>query len=657
MNTVECPLGPRCDTSSKRHRAGSKVLEEHTAQARESAIEKTLDTGAPTPLSVSGDEGSPATEREFSPQAAEEVLRLVNDPNFNDELSDALKDYNRWGGIAGAARKRYRANLNRSGEVSDDEFREAFLDYSDKSIERSVVYSRVVEEEEHQLEEIEDAIGEFSPVEKRNGSRLGFARRIGSAEIGSEERSALLKEGISGYDAIKAMGLTPWVDYKTGRATMSEPHFIELNQSFVVAHKNEAPEKNATDFDARRRSAWRDVMLAAHLTELPEGSTVRMDTGVFKREGSEFGLAAPDGVTTGPDGNGLIYTYVSDNSYDWRRGVPFAERARALYELDVTGADFADVLARVEGQYQWYRIGRGDTLDGHPEGIRVSDCMRNVQQTWDKVKEGPVSNRRKIADTDYDRDLAINNMYGLFGGSKEEIKSELMDRVSRGEDTDTAVRSMIGDRWSRSAMGSIASIDGETASAEKLYKNERGEMYAPAFAPELDNWIDTGIVVHDSSGKKVDELNVLHGLDPRIESLNGTGAEDVHRISPEMVRGKKPFKDDYHETKRKLDSSDVILVHNDKFESPRLGGYIPSTRKSRPEGDKRWFDSAWLTRHFMEQPAEQREFYDGSLNSLVVDTGGSYDGAHRAHRDAEMTIEAVEKVFAKDGWWRTIPGE
>ena len=105
MNTVECPLGSKCNTSSKRHRAGSKVLEEHTAQARVTATEKATDTGAPAPVSVSSDEDIIVGEKEFNPQAADEVLRLVNDPNFNDELSDALKDYNRWGGISGAARK------------------------------------------------------------------------------------------------------------------------------------------------------------------------------------------------------------------------------------------------------------------------------------------------------------------------------------------------------------------------------------------------------------------------------------------------------------------------------------------------------------------------------------------------------------------------
>lgn len=659
MTTVDCPLGQKCDTVSKKHKAGSAVLKEHTKQAKALAHSGETETVAPAPSPRTPEavnESNPgASARPFNQQAAWEVLDTVNSPYFNADLDDAFRKHGKWGGISGAARKRYKQALNNSQDVSDEEFRKIYLDLNDKAIEHALAYEEVKEAEVAQLDEIDDALGEFSAVEHYDGNRLGYTELIGEAKLGTKERSALLKEGINGWDAIRAMGITPWIDYKTGYATESEPHFVEMGQGRIAYHKNEDPMENASEFDARRHNTWKEVMLAAHLTELPEGSTIRSTDGVFKRKGSKFGLAAPDGVITGPNGNGLVYTYVSDSKYDWRRGVPLAEKARALYELEVTGADFADVLARVEGNYQGFRIWRGESLDGQPDGIRVEDKLPMIADTWEKAKQGPQPTRRKIGDTEYEREVAVDNMHGLFGGDRDEIKRELDRRIELDQDTDSAVREMIGQRWSRQSMGRIASIDGEVASAHIGFKTEAGEFPKDAFSPEFENWIETGIVSHDSNGNRVGEVNSLHGLDPRLEKVNGTGAEDVHHISVEMVRDKDTFPDDTAQTERELNAADVIMAHNAKFESPRLGGYIPSTRRQRPGGGKRWLDSAWITRHFMESAPQQREFLDGSLNALVVDTGGSYEGAHRAYNDAEMTMDAIEKVFAKDQWWNTVP--
>jgi DNA polymerase III epsilon subunit-like protein len=138
----------------------------------------------------------------------------------------------------------------------------------------------------------------------------------------------------------------------------------------------------------------------------------------------------------------------------------------------------------------------------------------------------------------------------------------------------------------------------------------------------------------------------MHGADQRILDHNGTGAEAVHHISPEMIADEPRLQD--RETRKRVHKAlvdgDVIVAHNVNFEQKHLFHHMPALKQST-----KWLDTAWLARHFM--PAEVDGVKrNGKLETFSEDNGVPYVNAHRAAEDADMMIDAMTAFFGKKGW-------
>lgn len=320
-------------------------------------------------------------------------------------------------------------------------------------------------------------------------------------------------------------------------------------------------------------------------------------------------------------------------------------RARALYSAHVLGAPEAVVTALVGGQPKEFRYAVASaTVEDVAEGTSFIHAVSEVPSNREAMRKGaaePRAHRCRMKDSEReDVSAAESNLAALLPHmGRAAVKRELAERKGRGQDLDTAVRGMLAENFSREKMGTLSGVDGETAGIFPG-RDKRG------FDPEYADWIETGIVRHDATGTEVSRFEKLHGVHPTILSVNGTGAQDIHNISPEMVAGKTRFDEDHDDVRDELLAGDVLVAHNVVFEKKHLTAVIPELSTARP-----WLDTQWLAKHFM--PAELSK--DGRtglrLQHFVEDLGGTYEDAHRAGADTAMMMSSLEKFFAQPNWW------
>ena len=193
---------------------------------------------------------------------------------------------------------------------------------------------------------------------------------------------------------------------------------------------------------------------------------------------------------------------------------------------------------------------------------------------------------------------------------------------------DAAVRSLLHEAFDATKLGRMVGVDGETAAITSSGGDRQ-------FSPLFSDWIETGFAITTSNGIEVHQK--FHGVDPRIMSINGTGAQHIHGISPDDVKGLPKLTDDPEWVRSYLASADIIVAHNAKFEKKFLETVAFDITSTRP-----WLDTLWLTKHFMPDLTGRDR---NKLEDFVTGNGVAYVNAHRAHNDAQMMMEALIRFF------------
>lgn len=570
--------------------------------------------------------------------------------------------------------------LNATNQAADDR--------QNASLDAYAARMHYESEEDRMAARLREAIPSGNANSDHKSMALGDAELLTITEEGSAEWLNARNTGIGGSEILSAMGLK---DYVKANGTLSE--MSDKDQSYwmadaLVKKSHTAAEDEAdrsTTGAAARGHAWEPVLRAQYALEHPEVDVACGKQTWKGRDGEEsYQTLNVDGIIRNPKTHrpeGLLECKNSDVSEKWDDGVPVGYRAQVLSYLDATNLEYADLVARVDGENRTYRISKNDPVSGVEGTPTFADYKPRVEAAWSTLRSHQptmqklesdalaagatpeeakgvmaaanplaVSRRRDIEDTSYALSTAAKNMEGLGLGSREALASEISARRELGEDgkplpgsTDRAVRAIVAERFDRKKMGRVVGVDGETASAvayDPSFNDPR------AFSPMYSDWIETGVVYQDADGTKHGKESILHGADQRILDLNGTGAEDVHHISPEMIAGKPRLADP--ETRKRVHTAladgDVIVAHNVNFEQKHLFHHLPALKSS-----SKWLDTAWLTRHFMPEEVGGKA-RGGSLKDFTEDNGGQYRNAHRAAEDAEMMVDAMGAFFERENW-------
>lgn len=556
------------------------------------------------------------------------------------------------------------------------------------ALDAYVARTRYEAEEDRMAAKLVEAVPSGNANSDYKSMGLGDAELLAITEEGSAEWLNTRNTGIGGSEMLAAMGLK---DYVKKDGTLSE--MSDKDKGYWLAETlakkshtvTEDEADRATTGAAARGHAWEPVLRAQYSLDHPE---VEVSCGkqTWKgRDGEEsYQTINVDGIIRNAKtgrAEGLLECKNSDVDEKWENGVPVGYRAQVLSYLDATNLEYADLVARVNGDVRTYRINKDDPVSGVEGTPTFADYKPRVEEAWSTIRShqpamqklesdalaagatpqeaqavmaagNPLATprRRDIEDSAYALTTAVKNMEGLGLGDRDSLAEEVKSRRELGEDgkplpgsTDRAVRAIIAERFDRKKMGRVVGVDGETATAvahDPSFSDPR------AFSPMYSDWIETGVVYQDADGTKHGKESILHGADQRILDLNGTGAEDVHHISPEMIADKPRLADP--DTRRKvhtaLTDGDVIVAHNVNFEQKHLFHHFPTLKSS-----SKWLDTAWLARHFMPEEVGGKS-RGGSLKDFTEDNGGQYLNAHRAAEDAEMMVDAMSSFFGRKDW-------
>lgn len=164
-----------------------------------------------------------------------------------------------------------------------------------------------------------------------------------------------------------------------------------------------------------------------------------------------------------------------------------------------------------------------------------------------------------------------------------------------------------------------------------------------SFNKKVGNIIeDAETVVNMSTGEIISSSGELFGLPPAIYDTLGTGAEEVHNITREMVKDKPLYGEENpnRTTDFIMENGGVMVAHNSQFE---IGYYMsnePKFAKAYANGDIRVVDTMDYARYTMPSAKTNK------LEDFANNNGVAYRNAHRAEMDTQMTATALYHYFA-----------
>lgn len=141
---------------------------------------------------------------------------------------------------------------------------------------------------------------------------------------------------------------------------------------------------------------------------------------------------------------------------------------------------------------------------------------------------------------------------------------------------------------------------------------------------------------------RVETDTFLLDADENLKKLAGTGAQQVHNISEEMIEGKPKFSDtSIQEQMLSVVNNSVLVAHQVNFENTQLSyslkGYAGRWRDT--------LDTKDVMTYFIKTP----EGAGNRMQDMVHLTGGTYgDEAHRALADVQMMRKAFQAVVQGD---------
>lgn len=147
--------------------------------------------------------------------------------------------------------------------------------------------------------------------------------------------------------------------------------------------------------------------------------------------------------------------------------------------------------------------------------------------------------------------------------------------------------------------------------------------------------IEVGIVKRFPDGT-FERKQRLYGVPDDLLEHSGTGAEDIHRITPEMVAGMKPLVSDRDAMAELIGEirGSVLVAHNATFEKGQLSHSVPGFGEALRDGKIEVLDTMRVCKYFITTSTNtNKDFVEG--------TGGEYNGGHRAANDAAMTLNAL----------------
>ena len=223
-------------------------------------------------------------------------------------------------------------------------------------------------------------------------------------------------------------------------------------------------------------------------------------------------------------------------------------------------------------------------------------------------------------------------MTAYSGKSKEEVRAEIDNLM---EEKNLSLHEATKEYWNTLEQRKdkpFVSLDLETANPkfDKSLEYDNGQL---TYVLEIG-----GIKTYPDG--RTEEISVLYGVPKEFEERHGTGFQETHNISPEDVRGLPEFTADEENQKKIMSFLDgsVVVAHNAYFEEKQLTSSLRGFKGELDKGNIETLDTMNFCKYLVPEAAR-------NTNEAFVEAAGlEYEGAHRAHADASMTLNAFNRL-------------
>lgn len=529
-----------------------------------------------------------------------------------------------------------------------------FQDVQDLNTQHRLADARVRKAKDA-LEVYKDETAEFAVLVQENaelfdveyqGEHLGIddnCDKVATYESGTREWLEQRQHGIGGSDIgsiLKMHGVFSTKQYQEFFDSKVEPISDEQVREQSVTNKY----KGASG----RGNAWEPLIVERFGREHPEFTTVFTKSTWLNRNDPRMsinvdGLLSTDG---GKTVEGILEIKTASDASKWGKDVPMSYRAQVMYYLRATGFSYAFVAVLIDDhEYRDYYISAHETIEGAWEtekkpGMTLEQYMPKIDAAWksvQKAKEEKARNEELLArgeDIPEKPQKSLKQPFSFNSNNAFEagILRAATFRQENVEDTLRRYRELDSLHGSQGAMYTLyREFDFKNAEKDIVFI----DLETDAMTYRTGEIIEFGAARYRPDGTLVSTFSQLYGVsDEALLDVRGTGAEDVHHISPDMIRGLKPFSDpENQQAIRELMDGAIPSYHNATFENSWLSQHLEgfADDSGNPPG---CIDTMDIAKRL--DPKGVRN----TLEDFVTARGMEYRNAHRAFEDAKMSGEA-----------------
>lgn len=464
----------------------------------------------------------------------------------------------------------------------------------------------------HQLEELRtERDMEQGSYKAYSGETLGHCRKVASFPSGSREWLEERQNGIGGSD----MGPILRVGEYQYRQSNWERVFRSKVEPISDEQVAEQALNNSEFSGARGRgNAWEEAIFRRFAENHPELDVLHCKDSWQSTE-VEYGHANLDGLICDPETGEpieILEIKTSSEAEAWEDGVPPGYRAQALWycrHFGVRRARFAVMID--DHEYREYTV---EPFEGEME-----HADREAAAFWELKKAGVMPAR------------PAGKPHKGLPKDKAKLDQYLREAAAYRQESPAATRERF-DELVRSSTFSdaIGALYTEHDPATRTMNTVSIDLETTTISPETGRIIEIGMTERDPGGKVVQTFEALLGVPDEILDIRGTGAEDVHKITREDVRGQLPFEHPAMQARiRELLEGRVLLAQNADFEyrwlTQNLDGFV--------EMDVPVVDTMKLAKMFVPDTVNNK------LETIAGRFGVPYTNGHRALHDAEVTAD------------------
>ncbi len=511
------------------------------------------------------------------------------------------------------------------------------------------------------------------------GKTLGDAIPVATYDSGTREWLEERQHGIGGSDIGSILKLDP--DFGT-------ENFNEFVKSKTEAYSEEevaaqAEANSGFSGPTGRGNAWETAIVRRYAEENPDANVMYSKTSWANKDNPAYklnvdGLLSSDGET--PDGILEIKT-ASDISH-WEHvredgtieeRVPLGYRGQVLWYLRNTGFKYADIAVLVDDrEYRSRRIYADEPInpydrdaEGNPAVGTLEENMPKIQQVWDKevvarwngtrTTREPKSTFDKAGDTKNLHNQAVQ-LAAWRQIEISEAKSIILSHRKNAMATAKAAKKADMDVPENLTLDAHMRAEYAKGGPTNWTKDLVSvDIETSGMGPNSGEIIEIGIRRTRPDGTLVEEYEERFGVrDDRVLDIIGTGAQDVHKIAPDDIRGKRNFSHPEVQAKVKamlMDENAIMVAHNKAFEERWFDQYVPGFRKHRARLTSSRFKAERAgQKHPEPKPVMDTMFHsryltpeseNNKLATFTVANGIPYEDAHSALPDAQMTQRAI----------------